>query len=1250
MFTGIIQFTFLSKLIDNILFLYTDETFSKLISIGDSVAINGVCLTVVSIKPTFCTFYLSQETLNLCNFIPNQETLSNVELPLKYGNYIGGHLVSGHIHQTATFLSLSPDGNMWLSLDNFNSIPFQSNLIQTKPNQTKPITTKGSIAVNGVSLTIAEIIDDTSNHNTKIRIALIPETIKRTNLGTLKPNDKVNIEFDGTFDKNSFDGNSFDGISTIPSTTYDDIYFMKKTIEEGEKGRISAPPNPWVGCVIVKNNKIISSGYHKQCGEPHAEVNAINSFNSNPTDSNSIHSDPNNIFENIFENTVENTFKNTVENTVENTFKNTTMYVTLEPCCHHGRTPPCTDLLIQKKIARVVVGILDPDENVSGKGIAQLKNAGIEVVMIEDIDKNTYDEIKYNLRAYIFHRTHKRPYVIAKIGLTFDNCYRNINDNEQWITHEESRKEGHILRSQCQAIIIGGTTVQTDDPLLTIRLEENSFKQPLRVVIDGKTLTSFDRKIFKNNPHNTIVMTSDSSKWSAINTKQYEIIPMNSSCDGFHQVLDNLYQRNIMCCLIEGGGKLHYNFFKQGLVDELIIFKNPHVLGNQKYKWLLPDNTQLNLIDTRILNDLNISNNNKNIMEHYFVTCSNSSSNFSSHSSSNNEKIVHEKTIQKSNEQKSIETNIIETNIIETNIIKTPIEHAVNEFKQGNFVLIMDDETRENEGDLVVAASKITETQMTEMIEQTTGIICCPMEKSTAKKLNLPLMCENNTDIHKTAFTISVDHIGTGTGVSSTDRLMTVNALGNDNSLAGDFRKPGHIFPLIAHPDGLKARQGHTEASIALCKLAQIYPRVAVIGELQNKNGKMKSRHECHQYALKNKIPIITVRQLQETINNQPPLINMIAECDIQSKIGSTPWHLMCFGNPSNPHKVFIYNNRGGYQPNNIVPVRIHSECFTGDVFRSQHCDCGEQLKYAQKYIVNHGYGIIIFPANHEGRGIGITHKVKAYNLQKEKHLNTFEANQALGLEHDARTYDDIREILQYLKITTIELLTENTEKISALKDFIASTTPIIIDENTHNQNYLTTKRHFFETQNNQLYNNPNNKLQSNPNNKLQSNQLQNNQNNQLKKDHNPIIDLDIYDKSKIKNLKIAFVYSMWHSSYIEQIRNRLKFYFQKIGVENLQEFDVPGSNEVPFKASQIAKNFDGIVCIGILIKGDTLHFENVSTAVSNGIMQAQINSGIPMMNCVLSCLNMEQVIDRIDGEKSTLDYIARSLIKMILN
>jgi 3,4-dihydroxy 2-butanone 4-phosphate synthase/GTP cyclohydrolase II len=1096
MFTGIIQFVFKVKIDNYYVYLFPDTKFLSMISIGDSISIDGVCLTVCGIYDNHCVFQITDETISKTNLKYQLERLANVELAIKYGSFLGGHVVSGHVHQTAKLVSFSNDGNVWIEFSNdINQLAHY----------------KDSIAINGVSLTIAEI------NGNMIRIALIPETIKKTNFCCIQPNDIVNVEFN---------------LPLYHHELHDDVYFMRMAIKEGEKGRFTAAPNPWVGCVVVKNGVVVGQGHHVRPGEGHAEVNAINSCSVDVTGA--------------------------------------TMYVTLEPCCHYGRTPPCTKLLIEHKIAKVIIGITDPDHKVNNKGINELKNAGIDVLLMQDINMLVYNEVKHSLRQYLYHRINKRPYCTVKIALSADNCFRDMEGISKWITHEESRKEGHLLRASCQAIVVGALTVQQDDPELTARYGIKLDKQPTKIVLDGDSLTTTNRKLFNNN-NETIIITQNENKW----TNNKYIISSTNPID-VDNILTNM---GYIHYLIEGGAKTQKSFCDARLVNEIVVFRGSKMFGQEGYQWLMPANMKLSLVESKMIpcNGVN------DVMERYLVD-------YVDHIGS-----------PKCNPMFAFDD----------------VQLAINTFANGGFVLVMDDEKRENEGDLMVAACKMTESQMTELINHTTGIICVPMERSRAKKLNLPLMCANNTDIMKTAFTITVDAVGTTTGVSCKDRLLTAHMLANDQTISNDLRRPGHMFPLIAHPKGFNARKGHTEAAIALCKLGNIYPRVAVIAEMQNKDGTMKRGQQCYQYAKSNNIPMISTQQLINVINKiQTP--KLLASCNLQSKIGEFEWRALCFdsGDINKPHKVFIYP-KSGLDHDMVIPVRIHSECFTGDVFKSSHCDCGKQLKLSMQYIVNNGCGIVIFPSDHEGRGIGIMQKVKAYHLQQKLNIDTLVANQHLGLDIDARTYDDVVGILEQLGISKVELLTENPDKIESLGDIVMKTTALTAMDG-YNEKYLTTKKNYFMT-------------------KLK-------QDVPLVKGSDPIIVLDGIDASK---LKIALVYSMWHDTYIGQIRDILKGHLNHCGVVDIDEFAVPGSNEVPFKAANIAGQFDSIICIGILIKGDTLHFENVSGAVSDGIMQAQIKTGVPMINCILSCLNMEQVVDRITGTKSTLEYIAKSAIYM---
>ncbi len=1085
MFTGIVQFVLKFILNNHKLYLYYEDGFSYLLSLGCSVAVNGVCLTVVEINETFCVFDLSDETLQITNLSSQQTRFANVELPLKYGDYLGGHIMSGHVWETGTFYGIDANNIMTIGIKSINKVE-----------------KKGSISINGISLTVVSIVGN------NITIALIPETIKNTNLKKLKYGDSVNIEFDNQI--------------LIKKKTDSD--YMRLAIAEGEKGKFTSSPNPWVGCIIVSaDDNIIGRGYHHAAGSPHAEIMAINSAS---------------------------------------TLSGSTLYCTLEPCCHFGRTPPCVDKIISCGISRVVIGTLDPDFRVAGKGIEKLISAGITVEVIQDLEVQR--EVRFSLRQYLHQRTENIPYVTLKIAVSLNNCYVSQN---VWITHEESRKLGHELRATCGAIIVGAKTAEIDNPSLDVRYNIPVITQPIKIIIDGDSLISIHRPQLKIN---TIVFSKNKSKWK-------NVIGVDvRSFENLFEILTILNNMNIIHCLVEGGGILQNSFMQAGLVNGICVFRSPLIISG--IPWNIDGSkSHLQLIESKIVRD-GISNNN---FERYIV--------------SNGGMGVNE------------------------NVQFSSVESAVSAFSRGEFVLVVDDTDRENEGDLICAAKLINESRMAQLINDTTGIICVPMESELANKLSLPLMIEKNKDSYGTAFTVSVDHVDVGTGVSAKDRTKTVNALGNSKSLSSYFNRPGHIFPLIAKSGGLLERRGHTEAGVELCKLANIFPPVAVIGELKNQSGSMKIRHECYNYAKLHRIPIISVELLIKYIMdkniNTLPLVDtdsdseiemeILANCKIQSAIGNDEWNLLCFGNSSAPIKVFVY---GQVKNCDNVLFRIHSECFTGDVFKSKHCDCGEQLELSMRKITSSGFGVIVFPPGHEGRGIGFVNKVKAYDLQQQSNLNTFEANEALGFESDMRDYSGICEIIEFLKIRSIVLLTENPQKIKAVEKYVSQVVPVKTRVEVTNEKYLAVKKELFS------------------------------------EGYSKITPKILFVDSGRK-LKIAIIHSSWHIQYINRINSVLSSCLANCDVTLI---DVPGSNEIPFMAARVAKQYDGIICVGILIKGDTLHFESVSYAVATGIMQAQITTGVPMMNCIFSCLDFDQVEERITGNKCTLDYICKSLLKMI--
>ena len=387
------------------------------------------------------------------------------------------------------------------------------------------------------------------------------------------------------------------------------------------------------------------------------------------------------------------------------------------------------------------------------------------------------------------------------------------------------------------------------------------------------------------------------------------------------------------------------------------------------------------------------------------------------------------------------------------------IPEALTRYASGDFLIVVDDLDRENEGDLMLLASQATPEKVAFMVKHTTGILCVALTKSRARELNLPLMVENNEDERRTAFTVAVDFApGITTGVSAIERARTIRALAEPSTQPKDLIRPGHVYPLVAHDQVLLGRQGHTEAGIALSQLSNSSEQ-ALLSEIVAADGSMARGANLQAFAGEHGIPIIAiadlVRYYQEnfTAKKSPALDLEWADLPIDNKI----WKIATYpALRQRDHVIIAFNPQVTSEP---TYLRIHSECFTGDVLGSQRCDCGEQLKAAMDLIVEKGSGYIIYLRNHEGRGIGLAEKIKAYQLQ-DRGLDTVEANIALGHQVDAREWHDAVEILSELDIKSVVLMTNNPEKIQALSDAgIASTTlSLPIAANEFNQKYLDTK------------------------------------------------------------------------------------------------------------------------------------------------------------------------------------------------
>jgi 3,4-dihydroxy 2-butanone 4-phosphate synthase/GTP cyclohydrolase II len=381
---------------------------------------------------------------------------------------------------------------------------------------------------------------------------------------------------------------------------------------------------------------------------------------------------------------------------------------------------------------------------------------------------------------------------------------------------------------------------------------------------------------------------------------------------------------------------------------------------------------------------------------------------------------------------------------------------ALEDFKNGKFLIVTDDADRENEGDLILLAESATTEQLGFMVRHTSGVICGVITSEIEKRLKLPMMVSRNEDSHETAFTVSVDFIeGRTTGISASERANTLRAMANPNSKASEFLRPGHIFPLVAVDGGVHERGGHTEAGVALCELTNSYP-VAVISELVNDDGSMMRGAELEEFAAKHAIKKITIEEIKTQVVKKDVVSKIEFEW-AKLPIGEHDWKIATFTARSGvDHAVLALGNLQGSK----LLSRIHSECLTGDAFGSLRCDCGPQLGQAIAEIEERGSGLIIYLRDHEGRGIGLAEKIRAYALQ-DVGQNTLEANISLGHGVDERSYGDAIAIFKALGILDIELLTNNPEKLAAFdgSGINVKERRLAIRANEFNKKYLESKR-----------------------------------------------------------------------------------------------------------------------------------------------------------------------------------------------
>ena len=381
---------------------------------------------------------------------------------------------------------------------------------------------------------------------------------------------------------------------------------------------------------------------------------------------------------------------------------------------------------------------------------------------------------------------------------------------------------------------------------------------------------------------------------------------------------------------------------------------------------------------------------------------------------------------------------------------------ALEDFKSGKFLIVTDDSDRENEGDLILLAQSATTEQLGFMVRHTSGVICGVITDEIAKRLKLPMMVARNEDSHETAFTVSVDLIaGRTTGISAEERANTLRAMANPNAKASEFLRPGHIFPLVAVDGGVHERGGHTEAGIALCELTGSYP-VAVISELVNDDGSMMRGSKLEDFAAKHGIKKITIEEIKANVALKVSPKRFEFQW-AKLPMGDREWRISTFTSKAGAEHAILA--LGDLSRTDLL-TRIHSECLTGDAFGSLRCDCGPQLAQAVSEIEDRGSGLIIYLRDHEGRGIGLAEKIRAYALQ-DLGQNTLEANISLGHGVDERSYGDAIEIIKALGVTEIELLTNNPEKLTAFAGTGISYKGLSLQvkANKFNKEYLRTKR-----------------------------------------------------------------------------------------------------------------------------------------------------------------------------------------------
>ena len=549
------------------------------------------------------------------------------------------------------------------------------------------------------------------------------------------------------------------------------------------------------------------------------------------------------------------------------------------------------------------------------------------------------------------------------------------------------------------------------------------------------------------------------------------------------------------------------------------------------------------------------------------------------------------------------------------------VERAIADIAAGKAVVVVDDEDRENEGDLVVAASKVTPELLAFMVRHTSGVVCVPMEGAELDRLKLPPMTYVNEDRKHTAYSVSVDaRDGISTGISAADRARTIRVLVDSATEPYELTRPGHIFPLRAVEGGVLRRAGHTEASVDLARLAGLNP-AGVIAEIVSEDGSMARLPELRRFADEHGLALVSIADLVTYRKRTETLVERMAEARLPTRYGE----FLAVGYrstvASDEHVALV---RGDLGTGTGVLVRLHSECLTGDVLGSLRCDCGPQLDAALRTVADEGRGVVVYLRGHEGRGIGLMHKLAAYRLQ-DGGRDTVDANLDLGLPADARDFSVGAQILADLGVSSVRLITNNPAKRAGIEDqglTVVEQVPLEVHMTPENIGYLRTKRDRMGHDLPGL---------GSPSRTIAGPRRPRRSGRDLGMSGVGSPDLEV-DGS---GLRVAIVAAQWHTTVMDGLVAGAQRGLAECGVTEPLLVRVPGSFELPVAAARLARSgYDAVVALGVVIRGGTPHFDYVCHAATDGLSRVAVDTGVPVGFGLLTCDDEQQALDRagLDG------------------